>query len=142
MRGAPSPRIYIMSEVYDRNKNPTQFVPVDNAGDLGDEVAAYVGKEKYVPKKWRYLLGEDLIRKADQIYDYASYANEMNTKKEPAKRREYWKLAMASCRQLDRRLKRLKKVNPAATVESMREILRLLTIEKEAIATRLERERG
>ena len=131
-----------MSEVYERNKSHTVFTPIEFAGNLSDEITVYVMKEKYVPKRWRYLLGEDLIRKADQIYDFAVYANEMHTKKEPEDRRKYWKLAMASCKQLDRKLQRLKKVNPAVTIESMREILKLLNATKEAIAERLERERG
>lgn len=132
-----------MSSVYERNRSHTGFTPIDNAADLMDEVAIYATREKYVPKKLRYLLGEDLIRKADDIYDNATYANEIYASKENMKRRRiYWNRAMACCKQLDRKLQRLRNVSPEATAESMKEVLKLLNEEKKAIAERLERERG
>lgn len=130
-----------MSGVFERDRNHTGFTPIDNAADLMDEVALYVMKEKYVPKKYRYLLGEDLIRKTDEIYDNVSWANEMHVKYDKDPRRRFWRKAMACCRQLDRKLQRLRHANEEATTESMREILRLLNAEEEAISERLERER-
>lgn len=120
-----------MSNVYEGDRSHTGFTPIDNAADLMDEVALYVMKEKYVPKKHRYLLGEDLIRKADAIYDNATWANEMHVKHDKDARRRLWRKSMACCRQLDRKLQRLRKVNQEATVESMREILKLLNAEGE-----------
>lgn len=132
-----------MSSVYARERSHTNFTPIDNAADLMDEVAAYVIQEKYVTKKLRYLIGEDLIRKTDEIYDNATYANEIYASKENMKRRRiYWIRAMACCKQLDRKLQRLRNISPAATADSMKEILKLLNGEKKAIAERLERERG
>ena len=132
-----------MSSVYARERSHTNFTPIDNAADLMDEVAAYVIQEKYVTKKLRYLIGEDLIRKTDEIYDNATYANEIYASKENIKRRRiYWIRAMACCKQLDRKLQRLRNISPAATADSMKEILKLLNGEKKAIAERLERERG
>lgn len=132
-----------MSSVYARERSHTNFTPIDNAADLMDEVAAYVIQEKYVTKKLRYLIGEDLIRKTDEIYDNATYANEIHASKENMKRRRiYWIRAMACCKQLDRKLQRLRNISPEATAESMKEILKLLNGEKRAIAERLERERG
>lgn len=132
-----------MSSVYARERSHTNFTPIDNAADLMDEVAAYVIQEKYVTKKLRYLIGEDLIRKTDEIYDNATYANEIYASKENMKRRRiYWIRAMACCKQLDRKLQRLRNIHPEATADSMKEILKLLNGEKKAIAERLERERG
>ena len=132
-----------MSSVYARERAHTNFTPIDNAADLMDEVAAYVIQEKYVTKKLRYLIGEDLIRKTDEIYDNATYANEIYASKENMKRRRiYWIRAMACCKKLDRKLQRLRNISPAATADSMKEILKLLNGEKKAIAERLERERG
>ena len=132
-----------MSSVYARERSHTNFTPIDNAADLMDEVAAYVIQEKYVTKKLRYLIGEDLIRKTDEIYDNATYANEIYASKENMKRRRiYWIRAMACCKQPDRKLQRLRNISPAATADSMKEILKLLNGEKKAIAERLERERG
>lgn len=132
-----------MSSVYARERSHTNFTPIDNAADLMDEVAAYVIQEKYVTKKLRYLIGEDLIRKTDEIYDNATYANEIYASKENMKRRRiYWIRAMACCKQLDRKLQRLRNIHPEVTADSMKEILKLLNGEKKAIAERLERERG
>lgn len=132
-----------MSSVYDRNRSHTGFTPIDNAADLMDEVTRYVIKEKYVSKKLRYLLGDDLIRKADEIYDNVTFANEIYASKENIRRRRaYWNRAVACCKQLDRKLQRLRNINPEATADSMKDILKLLSGEKKAIAERLERERG
>lgn len=132
-----------MSSVYDRNRSHTGFTPIDNAADLMDEVTRYVIKEKYVSKKLRYLLGDDLIRKADEIYDNVTFANEIYASKENIRRRRaYWNRAVACCKQLDRKLQRLRNMNPEATADSMKDILKLLSGEKKAIAERLERERG
>lgn len=132
-----------MSSVYDRNRSHTGFTPIDNAADLMDEVTRYVIKEKYVSKKLRYLLGDDLIRKADEIYDNVTFANEIYASKENIRRRRaYWNRAAACCKQLDRKLQRLRNINPEATADSMKDILKLLSEEKKAIAERLERERG
>lgn len=99
-----------MSSVYDRNRSHTGFTPIDNAADLMDEVTRYVIKEKYVSKKLRYLLGDDLIRKADEIYDNVTFANEIYASKENIRRRRaYWNRAVACCKQLDRKLQRLRK---------------------------------
>ena len=132
-----------MSSVYDRNRSHTGFTPIDNAADLMDEVTRYVIKEKYASKKLRYLLGDDLIRKADEIYDNVTFANEIYASKENIRRRRaYWNRAVACCKQLDRKLQRLRNINPEATADSMKDILKLLSGEKKAIAERLERERG
>lgn len=132
-----------MSSVYDRNRSHTGFTPIDNAADLMDEVTRYVIKEKYVSKKLRYLLGDNLIRKADEIYDNVTFANEIYASKENIRRRRaYWNRAVACCKQLDRKLQRLRNINPEATADSMKDILKLLSGEKKAIAERLERERG
>lgn len=107
-----------------------------------DEVAKYVYNEKYTPKKYRLTLGLDLVHKADEIYDNATFANEIYLKKENyAARRRLWTKAMANCKQLDRKLQRMRAVIPSSTLENMKEILKLLNLEKGAIAERLDRER-
>lgn len=130
-----------MSGVYEGDRSHTGFTPIDTAADLMDAVAIYATREKYVPKRHRYIFGEDLVRKADEVYDNATWANEMHVKHDRDARRRYWRRALACCRQLDRKLQRLRKINQEATPETMKEILRLLNEEKEAIAERLEREK-
>ena len=79
-----------MSGVHERDRGETGFAPVDYAASLQDSVTTYVMNEKYVPKKWRYVLGIDAIRKADEIYDSVSYANKIWLKPETVPmRRKY-----------------------------------------------------
>lgn len=132
-----------MSDVHERDRDPTYFTPLDIAAKLGDEITKYVMNENRCPKKWRYALGFDLIRKADEIFDSASYANKIWLKPETVKkRREHWSRASAQIEQLDRRLNRFKNCVPTASADNMKEIFRLLSEEKAAISERLNNERG
>ena len=54
-----------MSNVYARNRKKTKFDVVTNAEKLQDDITLYVMNEQLVPKKWRYMIGEDLIAKID-----------------------------------------------------------------------------
>ncbi len=117
------------------------FTPLDLAAKLQDEVAKYVYNENRVPKKYRYTLGADLIRKTDELFDNASYANEIwLTPKTAPERKKYWVRASANVKQLDRRLQRLRNVVDGATVENMKEILRLLNEERGALSERIKNE--
>lgn len=132
-----------MSNVHERDRAPTYFAPVDIAADLMDEITKYVMNENRCPKKWRYALGFDLIRKADEIFDSADYANGIwLTAEHVNERRKYWQRASAQIRQLDRRLTRFKNIVPTASPDNMKEIFQLLHDEKEAISDRLKKERG
>lgn len=132
-----------MSGVHERDRSPTYFAPVDIAADLMDEITKYVMNENRCPKKWRYALGFDLIRKADEIFDSTDYANGIWLTAEHVKeRRKYWQRAAGQIRQLDRRLTRFKNVVPTANADNMKEIFRLLHDEKAAISDRLKKERG
>lgn len=92
-----------MSGVHERDRSPTYFAPVDIAADLMDAITKYVMNENRCPKKWRYALGFDLIRKADEIFDSADYANGIWLTAEHVKeRRKYWQRAAGQIRQLDR----------------------------------------
>lgn len=132
-----------MSNVHERDRAPTYFAPVDIAADLMDEITKYVMNENRCPKKWRFALGFDLIRKADEVFDSADYANGIWLTKENIKeRRKYWQRASAQLRQLDRRLNRFKNCVPTANADNLKEIFRLLNTEKEALSERLKNERG
>lgn len=49
-----------MSNVYTRNRKKTPFDVLANAEKLQDLVTLYVMNERYVPKKWRFMIGQDL----------------------------------------------------------------------------------
>lgn len=124
-----------MSGVYARNRKETFFEPVDNAASLQDAVTQYVMNEKRVPKKWRFVIGIDLIRKTDEIMDLAISANETWMGEATIeKRRDLWRECFKACKQLDRKLSRLINCVPSATPTSMKEILELLDKEIRAVA--------
>lgn len=123
-----------MSGVFARNKKETFFAPRDYAAELQDAVTAYVMNEKRIPKRWKYVIGLDLIRKTDEIMDLAIDANRIPTDETHAeKRRDKWDECLTACDQLDRKLKRAQKNIPTATAGSMKEILAWLDKEEKAI---------
>ena len=50
-----------MSNVYTRNRKKTPFDVLANAEKLQDLVTLYVMNERYVPKKWRFMIGQDPV---------------------------------------------------------------------------------
>ena len=131
-----------MSGVHENDRGVTGFAPVDYAAMLQDEITRYVMNENRCPKKWRYVLGVDLIRKADEIFDSVSYANKIWLKPETVKaRKKYWVRASAQLEQLDRRLNRMKKLIPTATPDSMKEVFKYLNADRVAVSERIRNER-
>lgn len=133
-----------MSTVYARNRKKTPFDSVDFAAALQDAITKHCGDEKYVPKKWRLLIGQDLISKADELMDNVMYANGLNTKDERQMklRAEYQRRAFINCDQIDRKLARLIAVVPSANAGSMHDILNLLSKTQNAIYRWMRGERG
>lgn len=64
-----------MSNVYTRNRKKTPFDVLANAEKLQDLITLYVMNERYVPKKWRFMIGQDLIKKIDELNDNIIAAN-------------------------------------------------------------------
>jgi hypothetical protein len=64
-----------MSNVYKRlrGKTDTQFIV--NALELQTLITQYCVKEKFVPKKYRLLIGVPLINKVDEMVDNITFAN-------------------------------------------------------------------
>ena len=133
-----------MSTVYARNRKRTPFDPVDFAARLQDLITKQCGDERYVPKKWRLLLGQDLISKADELMDNVMYANGLNAKDEKQKllRLIYQRKAYINCDQLDRKIARLITVVPTADAGGMHDILEMLGKTQTAIYNWMRAERG
>ena len=133
-----------MSSVYARNRTRTPFDAVDFSAALQDEITKLCGDEKYVTKKWRLLLGQDLISKTDELMDNVMYANGLNTKDERQRkiRQNYQRKAYINCDQLDRKLARLITVVPTANAGGMHDILKLLGDTQSAIYRWMRGERG
>ncbi|GFI27271.1 hypothetical protein IMSAGC012_02398 [Lachnospiraceae bacterium] len=117
-----------MSNVYVRNRKKTKFDVVTNAEKLQDDITLYVMNERFVPKKWRYMIGEDLIAKIDELNDNAIAANSIYATKEKdlETRKTYQQRAIINGYQLQRKLTRLIRCVPSATASSLEDIIALL----------------
>lgn len=117
-----------MSQVYLKDRKETVYDVTSTAAELQDAITIYVMNEKRVPKKWRYMIGREIIKKCDELVDNVIEANETWAKGEEnmAHRREYWGKALRNCKQLDRKLTRAKNVIPTVTPDSLKQIIELL----------------
>ena len=118
-----------MSNVYTRNRKKTPFDVLANAEKLQDLVTLYVMNERYVPKKWRFMIGQDLIKKIDELNDNIIAANSIYAMNDQdlASRKAYAQKAIANGYQLQRKLSRLIRCVPSAA--SLEEITNLLSQE-------------
>ena len=64
-----------MSDVFKRLRGTTGTQVEITALDLQVELTKYCVNEKYVPKKWRLLIGVPLINKVDELVNNISFAN-------------------------------------------------------------------
>ena len=120
-----------MSNVYTRNRKKTPFDVLANAEKLQDLATLYVMNERYVPKKWRFMIGQDLIKKIDELNDNIIAANSIYAMNEQdlASRKAYAQKAITNGYQLQRKLSRLIRCVPSATAASLEEITSLLSQE-------------
>lgn len=120
-----------MSNVYNRNRKKTKFDVVANAEKLQDEITLYIMDQTRVPKKWRYMIGQDIIAKVDELNDNVIAANSIyaTTDKELEARRAYEQRAINNGYQLQRKLARLIRCVPSATASSLEDIVELLKTE-------------
>lgn len=114
-----------MSSVYAGDRRHTPYDPVDYGADLQDELSKFLADEKYVPKKWRLILGASTLAKADELMDNIIFMN--STPKGSKIRTERTSMAIINCVQLDRMLSRLINTIPTASGGSMKKIIKDLT---------------
>lgn len=117
-----------MSNVYKRlrGKTTTQFEI--NALQLQMLITKYCVKEKYVPKKYRLLIGVPLVNKADELVDNISFANSIyaTNENELRLRKNYQAKAIANCYQLQNLIIKLEMTVDSVTIDSLNEIIDLL----------------
>lgn len=117
-----------MSNVYKRlrGKTTTQFEI--NALQLQMLITKYCVKEKYVPKKYRLLIGVPLINKADELVDNIFFANSIyvTNDEELRLRKNYQTKAIANCYQLQNLIIKLEMTVDSVTIDSLNEIIDLL----------------
>ena len=117
-----------MSNVYKRlrGKTDTQFIV--NALELQTLITQYCVKEKFVPKKYRLLIGVPLINKVDEMVDNITFANAIyvTNERESEKRKEYQVKAISNCYQLQNYIIKLEKTIDSVTISSLDKIIDLL----------------
>ena len=59
-----------MSGVYSNDREITQLQFYVTALNLQVEITQYIMREKVLPKKWRYAIGYDIVKKADNLVDF------------------------------------------------------------------------
>ena len=120
-----------MSSVYKRNRQETELQFMVLAVDLQCELTKYMVKEKFVPKKWRLLIGQDMIKKVDELVDNVTAANSIfpMTEEQMQKRRNLQEDAICNCYQLHHKIVRMEKCIQTVTAESLANIIELLSKE-------------
>lgn len=120
-----------MSNVYKRLRGETDTQFIINALDLQALLTQYCAKEKFVPKKYRLLIGVPIINKVDELVDNITFANSIypTNESELQQRKEYQVKAIANCFQLQNYIVKLEKTIDSVTITSLEKIIDLLCIE-------------
>lgn len=120
-----------MSNVYKRLRGETDTQFIINALDLQALLTQYCAKEKFVPKKYRLLIGVPIINKVDELVDNITFANSIypTNESELQQRKEYQVKAIANCFQLQNYIVKLEKTIDSVTITSLEKIIDLLCSE-------------
>ncbi len=120
-----------MSGVYARNREETKIAFYYNAMELQKELTLYCMKEKYIPKKWRYAIGYNLISKLDELVDNITYANSIypTNENELELRRHYQTLAICNCFQIQNKIVRMERCIETVKIEHLEKTIDLLSHE-------------
>ena len=120
-----------MSNVYKRFRGETETQFIINALELQSELTKYCTKEKFIPKKYRLLIGVPIINKVDELVDNITFANSIYPTNitEAEQRKEYQVKAIANCFQLQNYIVKLEKTVDSVTISSLDKIIDLLCVE-------------
>lgn len=121
-----------LSDVFTRLRGRTGTQFEITALELQTEITKYCVNEKYVPKKWRLLIGVPLINKIDELVDNISFANSIypTDEKELQERKRFQVRAIANCYQLQNLIIKLENTVDKVTIKSLDKIIDLLCIER------------
>lgn len=88
-------------------------------------------KEKFLPKKWRYVVGQNIISKVDELMDNIIAANSIypTTEKELEIRKNFQTLAITNCYQLQNKILRIEKCIDTVKINDLSIIIELLNKE-------------
>ena len=125
--------------VYKRNRKETSTQYVVTAQNLQVAVIKYMMNEKYVPKKWRYMLAHGAMRISSDILDnvIGSYRTFPNTEERLLERKRYLDRAVVGCYQLQSRLLCMVRTIDTVNAENLGNITSLLLDEIELLSKTL-----
>ena len=125
--------------VYKRNRKETSTQYVVVAQNLQVAVIKYMMNEKYVPKKWRYMLAHGAMRISSDILDnvIGSYRTFPNTEERLLERKRYLDKAVVGCYQLQSRLLCMVRTIDTVNAENLGNITSLLLDEIELLSKTL-----
>ena len=121
--------------VFKRNRSETKLQFYINALELQTEITKYVLREKVVPKKWRFAIGYDLVKKADLLVDFITLANSIypTNWRELFLRKLLQTLAIAMCFRIQNKLVLLEKCVQTVKIEHIERIIELIGHETELL---------
>lgn len=117
----------------DRKETATQYVV--NAQTLQKLVIRYMMNDKYVAKKWRYLLAAPAIKKVCELTDniIGSYKTYPSTEEKLSLKLEYLNKAVVNCHQLLNHLQMMIDVIDKVNADNLKGIASLLFDEIELL---------
>jgi hypothetical protein len=118
-----------MSQVHKRFRKETELQFLVTSQELQFAITKLVMSEKNMPKKYRYMVGQSLIAKVDEMLDNLNGANTIfpTTKEEYLTRERYQQKAIINCRQIHNKLVRIIFCVEGFKVEKLETIAELLT---------------
>lgn len=117
-----------MSNVLQRKREETELSFYIYGQQLQMEITKYIVNDKYIPKKWRYLIGQSLVDKVDELMDNIIFANTIYPaiEEELITRKKYQTMAIANCYQIQNKLLRLINCLDSVSINSLSPIIDLL----------------
>ena len=117
-----------MSGVFKRFRGRTETQFEINALKIQSLLIKYAASEKFVPKKYRLLIGVPLVEKGCELVNNITYANSIKAENEAdvQLRKKYQSRAIANCFQIQNLLVNLEMTVDKVTIKSLEEIITLL----------------
>ena len=117
--------------VHKRFRTETKLQFLITGLELQVELTKFVMKDKFIPKKYRLLLGADIIRTVDELVDNITDANSIfPDSDEKLKMREILQIkAIGDCYKLHNKIVRLEKCVETVKIDNLGKIIELLSQE-------------
>ena len=118
---------------YARNRAESNMAFFAIGQKLEAAVVKYIMTEKYIPKKWRYMVGQKIIETAMDMMNNIVEANNVycNTEEKLKHRGDLQDKAIANVKQLDQSFRLLLMAIDTVTADSIKDISALIFEEKE-----------